>query len=276
LSQELMMNTRQLLAPFLVALLSLGTAQAQQRQQAQSNESPTAQKTAPIDLTGYWVSVIDEDWRWRMLTPPKGDFTSVPLNQAGIRQANMWSLEQDGSCKAYGMAGLMRMPTDLHITWAAPDQLKIETDWGQQTRTLYFKSGDAPNAAPSLQGTSVANWEFPVPLAIGQYRPAQGAIDLNGNVISLPQRGARTPGGYLKVSTSNLLPAWLRRNGVPYGPKTHVTEYFQTFTDPIGREWFDVMTVVEDPDFLAQPFITSSDYRKLPDASSWAPHPCKS
>ena len=34
---------------------------------------------APVDLTGYWVSVVTEDWRWRMKTPPKGDVASLPL-----------------------------------------------------------------------------------------------------------------------------------------------------------------------------------------------------
>src|SRR5688500_4655111 len=35
---------------------------------------PTARASAPIDLTGYWVAIVSEDWRWRMLTPAKGDF----------------------------------------------------------------------------------------------------------------------------------------------------------------------------------------------------------
>ncbi len=38
---------------------------------------PSAQASAPFDLTGYWVSVITEDWRWRMVTPKKGDYTSI-------------------------------------------------------------------------------------------------------------------------------------------------------------------------------------------------------
>ena len=45
----------------------------------------TPRAAAPIDLTGYWVSIVNEDWRWRMVTPPKGDFASVPLNPRGRR-----------------------------------------------------------------------------------------------------------------------------------------------------------------------------------------------
>src|SRR5262245_61295169 len=86
-------------------------------------QSPWA--SAPIDLTGYWVSIVNEDWRWRMVTPPKGDTSSVPLNAEGTKVANAWDPATDGSCLAYGAAGLMRIPTRLHITWDNENTLKI-------------------------------------------------------------------------------------------------------------------------------------------------------
>lgn len=61
---------------------------------------------APVDLTGTWVSVVTEDWRWRMVTPPKGDFTSVPLNEEGRKVAESWDPATDGSCRAYGAAAI--------------------------------------------------------------------------------------------------------------------------------------------------------------------------
>ena len=70
----------------------------------------TPKDAAPIDLTGNWVSVVTEDWRWRMLIPKKGDYTSVPINAEGRKVADMWDpaqLASDG-CKAYGAAALMR------------------------------------------------------------------------------------------------------------------------------------------------------------------------
>ena len=69
-----------------------------------------------------------------------------------------WDPQTDGSCKAYGAAGLMRMPTRLNISWQGDDVLKVESDAGQQTRLLQF----APKGTPgprSLQGFSVAEWE---------------------------------------------------------------------------------------------------------------------
>ena len=45
----------------------------------------TAKAVAPIDLTGYWVSLVTEDWRYRMMTPALGDFPNVPVNQGALR-----------------------------------------------------------------------------------------------------------------------------------------------------------------------------------------------
>src|SRR5437867_8511572 len=111
-------------------------------------QSPRA--AAPIDLTGYWVSVVTEDWHWRMLTPPKGDYASVPLNAAGQKVADTWNpanAAADG-CKAYGAAAVMRQPGRLHITWENDRQLKIETDAGAQTRGLLFDKAARPAGPP--------------------------------------------------------------------------------------------------------------------------------
>jgi hypothetical protein len=219
----------------------------------------SGQQGALQDLTGYWVSVVTEDWRYRMVTAPKGDYASVPLNAAGKAEADKWTTEQDGSCKAYGAAGLMRMPTRLHITWQDENTLKIESDWGQQVRLLHFDAKAAAGAG-TLQGVSAARWV-----------PPEGTM---GGMGFAPPERPKT-GGYLKVTTASLAPGWLRRNGAPYGAGTRLTEYFKTFVDPAGRTWFDVTTKVEDPEFLAMPFITSSDFMREPDGSKWAPHPCK-
>src|SRR5215831_7116118 len=45
----------------------------------------TGRAAAPFDMTGYWVSIVTEDWRWRMVTPAKGDFASIPTNPAGTQ-----------------------------------------------------------------------------------------------------------------------------------------------------------------------------------------------
>src|SRR5262245_60035844 len=155
--------------------------------QQRAQPPATARATAPIDLTGYWVSVITEDWRWRMFTPPKGDYVSVPLNAEGRRLADTWDPAKAASdgCKAYGAAALTRMPGRLHITWSDDNTLKIESDAGLQTRLLRFDKSLKPAGAATWQGHSIAEWEF------------------------AGTRGAGRRPGSLKVITTNLRAGYL-------------------------------------------------------------------
>ena len=54
-----------------------------------------ARAVAPIDLTGYWVAEITEDWRWRMVTPAKGDYQSIPITPAAQKVADAWDPAKD-------------------------------------------------------------------------------------------------------------------------------------------------------------------------------------
>ncbi len=249
-------------------LLFYGPATAQTRpgdNRSQSASPKSAREDAPIDLTGYWVSVVTEDWRYRMATAAKGDVASVPLNPEGIRVANSWDLAKDNAsgqqCKAWGAAALMREPTRLHITWVDDNTLKIETDSGKQVRLLHFISGPAPSGSRTLQGHSVADWVHAGPQAIPGFRLAPGARDRH------------VKGGSLHVVTENMRAGYLRKNGVPYSEKARLEESFNTFSD-YGEDWFVVTTVVTDPEYLLMPFITSTHFKKEPDGSKWNPAPC--
>jgi hypothetical protein len=122
----------------------------------------TPKAAAPIDITGYWVSIVTEDWRYRMMTPAKGDFPSIPLNPEGVKAANEWDPAKDeaagNQCKSYGAGNIMRVPGRLHITWQDDNTLKVEMDNGEQTRLLHF--GAVPSGDPTWQGDSLAQWEF--------------------------------------------------------------------------------------------------------------------
>ena len=214
----------------------------------------SAQASASIDLTGYWVSIVNEDWRWRMVTPPKGDVASVPVNGEGRKVADSWDPATDGSCLAYGAAALMRMPTRLHITWENDSTLRIDTDAGTQTRRLLF-TAPAPPAVKSLQGLSRAEWE---------------RVAIRGAA-----RGGSPGSGNLKVVTTNLSGGWLRKNGVPYSDQTTLIEYFDRFTAPDKSEWLVITTAVTDPKYLTQEFVTSTHFRREPDGSKWEPTGCR-
>jgi hypothetical protein len=224
---------------------------------------PTAQAQAPIDLTGYWVSVVTEDWRWRMLTPSKGDYASVPLNAEGQRVAGLWDLEKDKGdgnlCRAFGAAGLLRLPLRIHVTWQDANTLKLETDAGEQTRLFMFAPPSGPAGQRTWQGRSVARW---------YKQPQSAGLGFGG-------RGATLAGGNLRVTTANMRAGYLRKNGVPYSEDAVLTEYFNRHDEPNGDQWITVTRVVEDPKYLTMPFITSESFKKEPDASKWHPTPCQ-
>jgi hypothetical protein len=258
---------RLLLTAVVVALLGVGVG-------AQRGQGPAAPRTpreaAPFDLTGNWVSVVTEDWRWRMVVPKKGDYSSVPLNDAGRKMADTWDpakMAEDG-CRAFGAAAVMRVPGRLRISWDGDTTLKIETDAGLQTRRLQFDLEERRQGVPgdsvqkpaperSWQGQSIAAWD--------QIRSPGG---LGVSLQTAPSRV-----GALKVVTTNLRAGYLRRNGVPYSEDAVVTEYFDRLR-AYDTDWLTVLTIVEDPRYLNQPFITSTHFKREPDASKWMPAPC--
>ena len=248
----------QLLVASFVALVAAGGSPAAFAQQ--KGAPATAQARAPIDLTGYWVSVITEDWRWRMVTPPKGDTGSVPLNAQGQRAAQNWDLAQDlaqgNQCRPFGVGGIMRLPGRLHITWQDPNALKIETDAGTQTRLLHFGKPQPGSGERTWQGQSFAQWDFGTLIGGGAPRPG-------------------TPGS-LRVRTTHMRAGYVRKNGVPYSEDAVVNEYFdRDTTTSDGAEWLSVMTIVDDSKFYTEPFVTNSIFKKEPDGSKWHPTGCE-
>ncbi len=225
----------------------------------------SAKQAAPIDLTGYWVSVITEDWRWRMVTPSKGDFAGIPFNAEAIRLGNQWDPPKDRTagdqCKAYGAAAVMRIPGRVHITWEDENTLKIETDAGKQTRLLHFGGAPPAGAAPSRQGYSAAQWEGSV-RGFGAPRPGLGATREGTDPRSL------------QATTTQLLPGYLRRNGAPVSASAVVREFFDLYPERSGQLWFTVTTIVEDATYLQEPFVTSTNFKKQQDAAGWNPQPC--
>ncbi len=227
--------------------------------------SPRA--AAPIDLTGWWVSVITEDWRWRMVTPLRGDFANIPAAPAAYAVGAAWDPAKDEAageaCKAYGAPALLRRPGRLHVTWVDDDTLKIEIDEGTQTRLLHFRAAPV-NEPPSLQGWSSARWEAPL----------RGASPPEiFSVGTQPRAGAQ--GRALEVATTHLRPGYLRANGIPFSDKVELTEYFNTFREPNGTEWFVVTTIVRDPVYLVGPFVTTSNFKREPNGTKFRPAPCR-
>jgi hypothetical protein len=232
-----------------------------------------------MDLTGYWVSLVTEDWLYRMVTPAKGDFASVPLNGAGRAAGNAWDPAKDEAageqCKSYGAAAIVRVPGRLHIQWQDDNTLKIDFDAGTQTRLLHFGGTPPASGDAGYQGYSVASWD-------GLGRGGRGAPPPAVQTAGLPEGVAPVGGpppapvrsGSLKVVTTHMKPGYLRKNGVPYSANTVLTEFFDKVTEPDGETLLIVATTVDDPQFLAQPFLTSTHFKKEPDGAKWSPSAC--
>jgi hypothetical protein len=213
----------------------------------------TPKASAPVDLTGYWVSVVNEDWRYRMVTPAPGDYQGVPMTATARKVADAWDPAKDEAsgeqCKSYGAPALLRVPEHLHLTWEDDQTLRLDTDAGKQTRLFRFTGGNpmmtdvkAASGPHSLQGDSQASWEG---------RP-----------------------GTLKVTTTNLTAGYLRKNGVPYSENANLTEYYDMVKEGNGDTMLVVTIVVVDPTYLRESFVITSHFKKQANEAGWSPSAC--
>jgi len=233
-------------------------AQAQGRGRGFGGQPPlSGRAAAPIDITGYWVALVTDDWRYRMLTPPKGNVDYLPVNPAARQAADNWDPAADQAageqCRAFGAAGVMRLPGRLHITWEDDETLRLDTEAGTQTRRFRFRASQSPaTTEPSWQGQSTAQWVLP---GGGRGRGPAGT-------------------GQLMVTTTSMRPGYIRKNGVPYSADAVLREFFLRLVDDAGQEYLSVTTMVEDPRYLAQPYVKTYQFKKEPAGSAWSPAPC--
>ncbi len=229
-------------------------------------QAKSAKASAPIDLTGYWVSVVTEDWRWRMITPAKGDYASIPITPGAKKLADTWDPAKDEAageqCRSYGAPAIMRVPGRFHITWQDDNTLKVESDYGMQTRLFHFGNLMAPGGAAGWQGDSVARWEIP------RNRAGTGSV----------AREVEAQGGFgsLTVETTHIRPGYLRKNGVPYGAKAKLTEFWDLNRETNGDQWLVITTLMDDPEFLQEQWVTALHFKKEADGAKWDPTPCSS
>ncbi len=222
---------------------------------------PTAQEAAPIDLEGYWVALVNEDWRHRMFTAQRGDYALMRLNAEGRRVADAWSEEApttgDDCLMTYGAAGIMRLPGRLNIHWADDNTLQLDLDAGTQSREFFFGESEAPGGQPTRQGYSVAEWE------------STGGSGRGGvSMTDIPL------GGHLKVVTTNMTSGFYFKNGIPYSADAVMTEFFVPIVEPDGGEYILVQTFVQDPTYLTQAFVRTLTFKRESDGRNWNATPC--
>ena len=222
---------------------------------------PAPKAAAPIDLTGYWVSVVTEDWRYRMVTPTRGDYQGVPMTPDAVKIADAWDPAADtaagNQCKSYGAAAIMRVPMRVHITWQDDSTLRLDTDTGTQTRLFHFDASQA-KGEPSWQGESTAQWETP---GAGAWRTRRQPGDARNRFAQ-----GRDDDHEGRV------PAEERRAVQRERDADRVLRSSRASAD--GDQLLVVTAIVDDAKYLRQPFIVSSQFKKQADGTGWDPTPC--
>jgi hypothetical protein len=247
---------------FAASALVVDAAIAQARRAAPATAPTTARAGAPIDITGNWVSLITDDWVYRMITPAKGDYSYIPLNAEGRRVADSWDPARDQAageeCRAYSAPAIMRLPSRVQISWQDDETLKLDIDTGC---ALFHFSQREPQGARSWQGWSAATWE----LSGGTDSIFTGAPTSLGEIKRI---------GSLRVDTNNLRAGYLRKNGVPFSEETFMTEYYNLIVEDDGNQYLVIQTYVADPRYLAGHFVRTLQFKREPDGSKRNPTPC--
>lgn len=247
------------------------------------NVGRTPRQWSQFDMSGYWVSVITEDWAYRMITPEKGDAGSIPVNAASRDSANSWSPSSTTgvtSCKAYSPIRLIRAPGRIHIQWRDDRTIQMDFDAGMQTRLLHF-----PKELPPFgSGSSMVYSSFL------EYQPRGVQVTRQGYSVAMWRKqnqgrgflgdliDARVPvpdaGGSLMVVTRQMLPGYLQENGIPFSGNAVLVEYFDLLHFLDGTDWLVVTSIVDDPTFLIEPYIFSTQFKREVGGGGWTPSLC--
>ncbi len=193
---------------------------------------------AQRDLAGNWAALYHEDQPHRIPGPDLGDYTGIPLNDAGRLKADSWDASiltlREHQAKPHPSTYSLRGPANIRITRVL-DPVTQQTigyelfgTFGQATREIWIDGRLRPpaHAAHTWAGFSTARWD----------------------------------GDALEVTTSHLKAGWLQRNGVAHSDKATMTERFIRHGNHLM-----VVTIVDDPIYLEEPFIRTTNWILNPD-----------
>jgi glyoxylase-like metal-dependent hydrolase (beta-lactamase superfamily II) len=202
---------------------------------------------AQIDLSGEWNPVFHEDQPERIPGPEIGDYLGLPITDAARMRGDIWDAEiltlPEHQCKPHPADYGPRGPFNLRI-WKevdTPTQQIIawhtHGSWQAPERTIYMDGRPHPPeyAAHTWQGFSTGKWD----------------------------------GDILTVTTTHLKIGWIRRNGIPRSDRATLTEHWIRHGDRLT-----LVSIVNDPVYLTEPFIRSTDFVADPHQQI-DPYPCE-
>ena len=200
---------------------------------------------AQVDFTGEWAPRFYEDQPERVAGPELGDYLGLPITDAARMRADTWNAAiqtlPEWQCRPHSADYIWRGPSNLHI-WKEVDPVTREitafhAEWLRSIDNIYYLDGrphPSANGAHTWGGFATAKWE----------------------------------GNMLTVTVTHLKEGYVRRNGVPRSDLATVTEHWIRH-----GKWLTVVTVVNDPVYLTEPFIRSTDY-ELDEHQLVPPYPC--
>ncbi|HEY7447905.1 MAG TPA: MBL fold metallo-hydrolase [Vicinamibacterales bacterium] len=186
---------------------------------------------AQIDLAGEWAGTFHED------LPHRGgmrlaDYTGLPFNEAGWRKGHSWDEAArslpERQCIPHVATYALRGPATIRfqkVIDPVTGQLQAYSLHGSygRPRTIWMDGRPHPSAlAPhTWGGFSTGAWER----------------------------------NTLVVSTTHIKTGWLQRNGAPTSDLATMREHFTRYGD-----YLLVVTFINDPVFLAEPFIRTTNF----------------
>ncbi len=192
--------------------------------------------SAQVDIAGSWGVRYHEDIWHRQAGPEIGDYTGVPINDDARQMANtfaasIWS-QRGFQCRPHQAPYAMRGPANLRITkhTETPSErlvaYEIYGTFGGGQRMIWMDGRPHPSeyARHSWMGFSTGKWD----------------------------------GDMLTVYTTHLKKGYIQRNGIDSSDQTTMTEHFFRYGD--HGEYLTLVSIVNDPVYLAEPFVRSTDW----------------
>ncbi len=200
---------------------------------------------AQVDFTGEWAPRFYEDQPERVPGPELGDYLGLPVTEAARMRADTWDASiqtlPEWQCRPHSADYIWRGPSNLHI-WKEVDPVSrqitaFHAEWLRSIDNIYYLDGrphPSANAPHTWGGFATAKWD----------------------------------GDILTVTVTHLKEGYVRRNGVPRSDLATVTEHWMRHGN-----WLTVMTIVNDPVYLSEPFVRTTDYQ-LDEHQLVPPYPC--
>src|SRR5499427_2763824 len=200
---------------------------------------------AQVDFSGEWAPRFYEDQPERVAGPELGDYLGLPVNDAARMRADTWAASiqtlPEWQCRPHSADYIWRGPSNLHISKEVDPVTRqitaFHAEWLRSVDNIYYLDGrphPSENAAHTWGGFATAKWD----------------------------------GNMLTVTVTHLKEGYVRRNGVPRSDLATVTEHWIRHGN-----WLTVVTIVNDPVYLSEPFIRSTDY-ELDEHQLVPPYPC--